>query len=826
MERTMPCCAAPNTPLLPRLVLASLVASLALSTAASAATFIVNSTADFADNNAGDGTCSTGNVIVVSTVPLVFAIECTFRAALLEANANPGSDTIEFSGILPTTAGVVEIIPSSGYPAIDDTLIIDGYSHPSYDVPDPNATPIINLVGTSVSLTTPALRVYPGASSSIVRGLAISGFPGTGIQIAGLSPSPSTTNVIVEGNHIGIWRGVFYTGNGNNGISINTSDDNTIGLRCGSLTGCLGKRNVISSNTNDGISVTNSVSNVIAGNYIGTDRLGLSTFVPFGGSTRNGGHGIELDATSSGNFIGSVGSTFNGGSFDFVSGGNLISGNDLTGIRIDGGGNSVYSNKIGTNAAGTGALANSGSGIIVAADNTTIGGFFELEGNLISGNGSSGITVESEFGSDPLLLEIRYNTIGLNATRDAALGNAQNGLVLWGGGHIIENNYIGGNGNHGISDTSSGSIIRSNVIGTNDAGDDLGNANVGIRISEGNQLIGGSGAGNTIGFNAVGIDGGGSSYSNEIVGNFIGTNANGDDLGNDGIGLIVGGPNYDVGAVNGRANGLGNTIGFNGEEGIRDTGFDTRIQGNFVGTNAFGDDLGNALAGIRSDGISGPASAIGANLGTPAADVPLAGNIVGNNGAGIVIDATAVEIPIRGNQLFSNSGPGIDLGGDGETANDEDDFDGGANRLQNYPVFDPAQTFYNPGTGDITVRFAVDGVVPNTSFPLTVDLYLYDPWLNPGDEAASHLGAVTYDPLVPGDFVSVTFTPQAGSLSPNAFGDIFGGLRGTATDSIANTSELSVQNVPVPEPGPFVGLAAGLIGLGALAGRRLEPKTR
>ena len=65
------------------------------------ATFVVNSTRDAGDANAGDGICRTSG-----------ASECTLRAAIQEANANSGADTIQ----LP--AGVYEL----GIPTVNDDL--------------------------------------------------------------------------------------------------------------------------------------------------------------------------------------------------------------------------------------------------------------------------------------------------------------------------------------------------------------------------------------------------------------------------------------------------------------------------------------------------------------------------------------------------------------------------------------------------------------------------------------------------------------------------------------------------------------------------------
>src|SRR4030065_2429571 len=62
----------------------ALVFLLALAGTSRAATFTVNSTADAVDANPGDGVCETapGNGV------------CTLRAAVQEANALPGADTI------------------------------------------------------------------------------------------------------------------------------------------------------------------------------------------------------------------------------------------------------------------------------------------------------------------------------------------------------------------------------------------------------------------------------------------------------------------------------------------------------------------------------------------------------------------------------------------------------------------------------------------------------------------------------------------------------------------------------------------------------------
>ncbi|MFK7895299.1 MAG: beta strand repeat-containing protein [Myxococcota bacterium] len=792
-------------------------AALMASSPALAATFFVNATADGGDISAGDGTCSTGNIVIISTSPPLFLPECTLRAAIEEANALTGLDEIKFSGNLPTVFGFVEFIPGTALPPIFDPIIIDGYSHPSYDLPNPAAPPIINLLGNNTPDGSYGLAFLPGSDGSILRGVSIARFPESGVLLSAFF-ADGPENIAIEGNYIGVSRLDIYFGNDRHGVEIQNADNNTIGQSCGLVVGCQGKRNLISGNEDSGIFVENSTGTKIAGNYIGIDSAGSSTLVPGAYLASNGEHGVFISEDSSNNSIGGIGSILLlGGGIVPAASGNLISGNALDGINVQGPFNTIVANTIGPNAAGTSYVGNSGNGITVGGDDNIIGGA-GLRSNLISSNIGFGIYVDSDTGSDPSRLSILNNRVGVNASADAILVNLSDGLLLWGSDHEINDNIIGGNVGHGISDTSNGSVMLRNHIGTNENGDDLGNTEAGIRMSEGNQLIGGAGNGNIIGFNANGIVGGGSSYGNRIRGNYVGTNPAGDDIGNAGDGISNSGAEYEVGEFNGRLIGSANTIAFNGGNGITDTGYNTLIQGNYIGTNDVGADLGNGGAGILAETISGPNASIGATLTALGADIPGSGNTVAHNVQGIVVENTN-GIPIRGNQLFKNGGHGIDLGGDGPTVNDRFDSDTGANNLQNMPTFNTALTFLDSGTGQLQIRFAVPSATANAAYPLTIDFYIYDPWLNDGDEASAHLGSASYTTANAESFVTTTLTPTPGSFIPNAFGDLFGGLRATATDANGNTSELTRLNVPVPEPETSALLPAGLLGLLALSRR-------
>src|SRR5436190_23146065 len=94
--------------LLVPLTLFTLVASFFQAIPASAAgPFIVNSSGDTADVNAGDGFCDDGTTA------------CTLRAAIQEANAFAGQDTIQFS----IGTGAQTIAPASQLPTITDGVV-------------------------------------------------------------------------------------------------------------------------------------------------------------------------------------------------------------------------------------------------------------------------------------------------------------------------------------------------------------------------------------------------------------------------------------------------------------------------------------------------------------------------------------------------------------------------------------------------------------------------------------------------------------------------------------------------------------------------------
>ncbi len=144
----------------------------------------VNSTGDGSDPDTTDGVCQTAT-----------PGECTLRAAIQQANAMTGTDTIAFN--IPG-AGPHTIAPATQLPTITDPVIIDGYTQPGA-VPNSagpgaatNAVLKIELSGADGSGPNIGLKIETG--NSTVRGLVINRFFLMGIGIDG-APAASQTPV-------------------------------------------------------------------------------------------------------------------------------------------------------------------------------------------------------------------------------------------------------------------------------------------------------------------------------------------------------------------------------------------------------------------------------------------------------------------------------------------------------------------------------------------------------------------------------------------------------------------------------------------------------
>jgi hypothetical protein len=423
----------------------------------------------------------------------------SLRQAILDANATPGTDEIDFA---IGSGGAQTIRPRSDLPYVTHSVIIDGTTQPGFA-----GSPLIDLDGGAAAYVN-GLTIR--ASDCTVRGLAFTNFA--------IPDDPCTAL---------------------NGLTI------------------LGSRNVVE------------------GNYLGIDLTG----------TRPMGNTIGVLIGGSDNRI--------GGTTDAQR--NLISGND-TGVLIFGDNNVVLGNYIGTDVTGTVAVAN-GDGVVVGGSNNQVGGTTPEARNVISGNRISGVTIHAYESSTGTALpnQVQGNYIGTDVTGTHALGNNYGvslfGLSLPGLSHGIigGSNQIGGtepgagnliSGNRGygmqISGGRDGNVIQGNRIGTDVTGTQaVGNGVDGMYLyATSNNRIGGAeaGAGNLIsgnGWHGILITNFSSADgSNVVQGNLIGTDVNGTQpLGNGRDGVQITRLNNNT--IGGEAAGAGNTIAFNGGDGVR-----------------------------------------------------------------------------------------------------------------------------------------------------------------------------------------------------------------------------------------------------------------
>lgn len=597
-----------------------------------------------------------------------------------------------------------------------------------------------NLDGTAKIENYEGIRISHGSSNNIIgfnqegegslnliggnvtNGIAISGSGNTfisgnyiGTSITGSQSLPNTHGVWID-------EGAMLNIIGTNGDGVN---DQTEG-------------NLISGNFENGINIKhNCISNVIAGNLIGTTIDGLTALgngwagiISHGDNTRIGTDGDQTSDQLESNVIGGSGTSAINVSSNFnVIAGNMIGvdqagmaeiGNAHSGIVVHGDNNLIGTNGDGKsdliekNVVGANGEQNHGIGIIIYGNNNIIAGNLvgtdssglailgnrsvgislqngamgnlvgtdgdgisdDLEGNLVSGNGRQGITLYNATSNI-----IAGNLIGTDITGTSALPNGHNASQIFGAVHLGAGsslNVIGTNGD-GQNDAAEGNLI---------SGNDL----IGIIITGTNTQN------NAVTGNIIGLDITGTSILGNVGGIYIGTNAD-----NNLIGTNADGKGDDL---------EGNRIGGNQTVGMLIASSNIHISGNFIGTDKFGTaDLGNGGPGI--------------NIVEPASDIVVGGsyqkaNIIAfNKASGISIQGTSVDnIQILNNSIHSNDKLGINLSSSSGLydvlINDSGDIDTGPNDLMNYPELNYAHSIIPTMaiTGEI-----IDGL-PNTQFEI------------------------------------------------------------------------------------------------------------
>ncbi|MEP6946149.1 MAG: NosD domain-containing protein, partial [Acidobacteriota bacterium] len=580
-------------------------------------TYVVKSTTDTPDWAPGDNVCSDA------------VGKCTLRAAIQEANAHAGTDTIQFA----IGTGLQTITPATALPDISESVTIDATTQPGYV-----GVPLIELNGGMIGSSHDGLY-FLLAGNSIVRGLIIEFFR-SGIYF------DAGGNNVVENCYIGTDpTGTLSMGN-DTGIFVNSTNN-----RIGGLSPT--QRNVISGNSSNGILLF-ADGNTVVGNYIGPNAAGTAALA--GGL---GGRQFGVDIQSNANTIGSI----SPGSRNLISG-NAV-GVILTGTApVTASSNVVQGNYIGTDVTGAAAVGNSSGGVRLrhGATNNLIGGTSVAARNIISGNTAGhGISIEDPEAFANL---IQGNFIGTDVTGNIALGNSPLGVEIAngaanntiGGGALGAGNVISSSADIGIGIyQTSNCLIQHNLIGTNAGGTGtLGNGGAGVFING----FGAPGSSGTViqnnlisANNGNGISIGGSDH-NLIQGNLIGTDAGGTvDLGNAAAGIALNSAAFNT--IGGNNSTLTNLISGNNGDGVVITGggaTNNDVLGNLIGTDITGNvDLGNGQNGVKID--NAPLNTVGAATAQNAVNT-----ISGNDGNGVlIINPGATNDQVVGNRVGTNA---------------------------------------------------------------------------------------------------------------------------------------------------------------------------
>ncbi|MCI0682029.1 MAG: LamG domain-containing protein, partial [Gemmataceae bacterium] len=640
-----------------------------------------------------------GNDVVLTTPGANIVVSNTndagagsLRQAILDANANPGPDTISFN--IPGS-GVRTISPASPLPAITDAVIIDGYSQPGASAntlaAGSNATLLIELDGTNAGAVS-GLTVA-GAGSTI-KGLVINRFGVMGVLLSGAG----ATGNLIAGNFIGTdASGTADLGNLSSGVKLDGgAHDNTIGTN-GDGVNDFAEGNVIAGNASHGVWIADAGSdnNTVAGNYIGTTPMQTATTAPAGLAASEGDTHVGVGVASpyrfqqivaAADFAGPVlitgfrarpdtalGSAFSSTYADYrvqFSTTATAAGAISTTFASNIGANvvTVYSGSATVGSAFTGQsggpkdfdivvtlttpflynpaagnllidiLTSSGATVAYNIDAQNLGGAWAIAGGAAAATGGALPAVALQLVGTPANLGNSAN--GVNIT---SANNTIGGLTAIPGTGV--GNVISGNSQRGIALGGSNNVVQGNIVGLHAAGGAvLANAFQGIDVSGTGNTVGGVDArarniisGNNGGFGGILLTG----ANNTVAGNYIGTDITGTrSRPNPSGGIqIIGGANNIIG---GTAAGAANVISGNGQSGLLITdavnffGFNhpatgNVVQGNFIGVTPDGAaPLGNALHGVHVRNAD--------NNTIGGAEAGAANTIAGNRGDGVRLE--------------------------------------------------------------------------------------------------------------------------------------------------------------------------------------------
>lgn len=577
------------------IALLTLAGALILPTGASAAEYVVDSTADDPDA-LSDGICLTAGA------------KCTLRAAIQESNFSTGTkDTIKFAAS-PFNGELADTIAiGASFPVITDPVTIDGDGAGQCVTAALVSGPCVG-----VNKTGGGFGLVVEDDNVTIEGLAVTG------ALTGISVINASEGFTARDN----WLGVKLDGTAgpnNTGLFIDPESD---GAMVGGAEAA--DRNVFADNNNEGLDIEGASLAVVEGNYFGV--------APNGSTQAPNAKDVEVtDSTSGGGFkaIGNeIGANVSAGAVATAAcdgGCNVISGSSSTGIDIEGNGaglneapatgpTTIHGNYVGLNAAGTAAMPNTTSGILVGgADSAIVGGSGEGEANHVNGGTIGVLAGTGVLGANDLVVD--GNLFGLNPAGTETLSPPSTfGITVDSVGIAneeataeITDNRISMLGGIAIEQHGPGAVIGGNDIGRGIGGENLSGATTGIRLfGEGNP-------GNTVESNVVENSTGNGilieNDNNQLIGNVV------EGAGEAGIriqdfltlastGNLIGGDTAPE--ENAISDSGGDAIEVSGEEDD-----DTQIDRNYGDSNGGlfidlgADGTGNAVSG-PNDGIQAP----------------------------------------------------------------------------------------------------------------------------------------------------------------------------------------------------------------------------
>ena len=360
---------------------------------------VVTTTGDQDDTDPTDGQCQTTSQ------------GCTLRAAITQANGNPGPDTINFN--IPGSQ-VQRISLGSALPSINDSAgtFIDGYSQPGSV---PNTDPLVfnAVIKIEIDGDTSENTFTIQSAENTIRGLALFGH-GTGIELIGESADGN----VLAGNMIGTDAGNAFERCCGIGVIVNIGpDQNSIG------TPDLADRNVISGNGSYGIRMNHGETsqNLIQNNIIGLDATGQFN--------RTQAIGVDLQWWTWGNQVGGT------GQYE----GNIISGHNSGGMDMSHSAtnNLVLGNRIGTHPDGVTTSNESANRDGVIFKDNPLDNYVAY--NIIAGNDSDGVWHKQNYTG--------RNVIAHNKIVD----NNDFGIFVTGHDDVYYDNIVAGNGQGAVN---------------------------------------------------------------------------------------------------------------------------------------------------------------------------------------------------------------------------------------------------------------------------------------------------------------------------------------------------------------------------------------